>query len=53
MTAARRLADHAAVLHDGRIVVSGTADEVFDSDEELVRQFLTGAAQGPLQLRDL
>ena len=53
MTSARALADHAAVIHEGRIVVSGRADSVFESDEELVRQLVTGAAQGPLQLRDV
>jgi phospholipid/cholesterol/gamma-HCH transport system ATP-binding protein len=53
MTAARNLADHAAILHEGRIVVSGDADAVFESDEELVRQFVTGAADGPLLLRDV
>jgi phospholipid/cholesterol/gamma-HCH transport system ATP-binding protein len=53
MSAARKLADYAAVLHEGRIVVSGDADTVFDSDQELVRQLVTGAARGPLQLRDV
>ncbi len=53
MSAARKLADYAAVLHEGRIVVSGDADTVFDSDQELVRQLVSGAAQGPLQLRDV
>jgi phospholipid/cholesterol/gamma-HCH transport system ATP-binding protein len=53
MTSARALADHAAVIHDGRIVVSGTADDVFTSNEEVVRQLITGAVTGPLQLRDV
>jgi phospholipid/cholesterol/gamma-HCH transport system ATP-binding protein len=53
MSAARTLADHAAVIHDGRIVTSGTGDAVFDSDEELVRQLITGGTRGPVQLRDV
>ena len=53
MSAARKLADHAAVIHDGRIVTSGDADSVFGSEIELVRQLVTGAARGPLSLRDV
>ena len=52
MAAARTLADYAAVIHDGRIVASGTADAVFGSTEPLARQLVTGARSGPLQLRD-
>ena len=29
------------------------ADEVFDSEQELVRQLVSGAARGPLQLKDI
>jgi len=50
MTAARELADHAAVIHQGRIVASGDADAVFGSDDPLVRQLITGELSGPLQL---
>lgn len=51
MTAARELADDAAVIHEGRIVASGDADAVFGSTEPLVRQLITGELSGPLQLR--
>lgn len=51
MGAARKLADHAAVIHQGRTVVEGEAAAVFDSAEPLVRQLLTGAHTGPLQLQ--
>jgi phospholipid/cholesterol/gamma-HCH transport system ATP-binding protein len=53
MSAARQLADHVAVIHDGRIVASGVADEIFGSQEPLVRQLVTGGVTGPLQLRDV
>jgi phospholipid/cholesterol/gamma-HCH transport system ATP-binding protein len=53
MSAARQLADHVAVIHDGRIVASGVADEIFGSQEPLVRQLVTGGVAGPLQLRDV
>jgi phospholipid/cholesterol/gamma-HCH transport system ATP-binding protein len=51
MTAARRLADHAAVIHDGRIVASGEPDTVFGSTEPLVHQLVSGEEAGPLRLR--
>ncbi|MFL5870741.1 MAG: ABC transporter ATP-binding protein [Solirubrobacterales bacterium] len=53
MSAARQLADHVAVIHEGRIVATGEASQVFESDEPLVRQLLTGGVSGPLQLRDV
>ena len=37
-----------AVLWKGRIVESGPAEELFDSDNQFVRQFLSGASKGPL-----
>jgi phospholipid/cholesterol/gamma-HCH transport system ATP-binding protein len=52
MTVARDLADYVALIHEGRIVASGDADSVLGSDEPLVRQFVSGARSGPLQLRD-
>jgi phospholipid/cholesterol/gamma-HCH transport system ATP-binding protein len=52
MGAARRLADHVAVLHDGRIVASGPAEAVFDTADPLARQLVTGSPSGPLGLRD-
>jgi phospholipid/cholesterol/gamma-HCH transport system ATP-binding protein len=45
---ARRVAEHIAVLWKGRIVESGPADELFNSDNPFVRQFLSGEATGPL-----
>jgi phospholipid/cholesterol/gamma-HCH transport system ATP-binding protein len=51
MTAARELADYAAVIHEGRIAASGDADAVFGSSEPLVHQLVTGELSGPLELR--
>ena len=50
MTSARELADHVAVIHEGRIVASGDADAVFSS-EPLVGQLIAGELSGPIQLR--
>ena len=53
MDAARELADYAAVIHEGRIVASGGADAVLESQEPFLRQLVTGAPTGPLQLRNV
>src|SRR3954454_4542446 len=45
---ARRVADYIAILWKGRIVESGPAEELFNSDNQFVRQFLSGEARGPL-----
>jgi ABC-type transporter Mla maintaining outer membrane lipid asymmetry ATPase subunit MlaF len=46
----RQIADHVSVLWEGRIVASGLAHEVFDSDDEFVQQFLEGQVDGPLRM---
>lgn len=53
MSAARQLADHVAVINEGRIVQAGPAAEVLDSDEPLVKQLVTGDTSGPIKLRDV
>ena len=45
---ARRVAEFIAVLWRGRIVESGPAAELFNSENAFVRQFLTGESDGPL-----
>jgi phospholipid/cholesterol/gamma-HCH transport system ATP-binding protein len=47
---ARRIADFLAVLWKGRIVESGPSEELFDSDNDFVRQFLNAEIQGPLAM---
>ncbi len=48
IASARRLGDYIAVLWKGRIVESGDAERMFNSPNQFVRQFLAGAADGPL-----
>ena len=48
IASARRLGDYIAVLWKGRIVESGDAEAMFNSSNPFVRQFLAGAADGPL-----
>lgn len=47
---ARRIADFIAVLWKGRIVESGPKDELFESDNEFVHQFLQADVSGPLAM---
>ena len=47
---ARRVADFLAVLWKGRIVESGPQEELFNSDNEFVRQFLNAETRGPLAM---
>jgi phospholipid/cholesterol/gamma-HCH transport system ATP-binding protein len=47
---ARRIADFIAVLWKGRIVESGPSDELFDSPNEFVSQFLNAETEGPLAM---
>jgi phospholipid/cholesterol/gamma-HCH transport system ATP-binding protein len=48
IASARRVAEHISVLWKGRIVESGPAEELFNSDNAFVRQFLSGESHGPL-----
>jgi phospholipid/cholesterol/gamma-HCH transport system ATP-binding protein len=45
---ARRVAEYIAILWKGRIVESGPSDQLFNSQNQFVRQFLAGEARGPL-----
>jgi len=48
IASARRLGDYIAVLWKGRIVESGDAESMFNSENPFVRQFLGGSSVGPL-----
>ena len=45
---ARTVSDYVAVIWKGKVVHYGDADGAFNSDNPFVRQFLAGAAEGPL-----
>ena len=42
------IADRVAMLHDGSIVFSGTAEEARRSEIPVVKQFVHGLTEGPL-----
>lgn len=48
MPSAFKIADRMAMLSKGRIVFSGTVDEVRTTSHPMVRQFIEGRSQGPL-----
>lgn len=48
MASAFKVADRMAMLSRGKIVFTGTVDEVRNTDHPMVRQFIEGNSQGPL-----
>ena len=48
MASVRKIADHVAMLYDGRIIWNGTVDALDKSGNEYVDQFIHGRADGPI-----
>ena len=48
MNSVFRIADRIVMLHQGNILQIGTPDEIKNSENPLVRQFITGQAEGPI-----
>jgi phospholipid/cholesterol/gamma-HCH transport system ATP-binding protein len=48
IASARRLAEYMAILWRGKIVEAGMRQELFESSNAFVRQFLSGESAGPL-----
>ena len=49
MKSAYKIADRIVVLHDGKIIKSGTPEEIEHSDDPVIYQFINGLAEGPLK----
>ncbi|MFQ5691739.1 MAG: ABC transporter ATP-binding protein [Nitrospinota bacterium] len=45
-----KIGDRVAMLHDGRIQACGTPEEIKNSQDPVVRQFITGSAEGPIHV---
>jgi len=45
-----KIADKLAMLHEGRIIESGTIKEMKANDNPVVQQFLEGRAEGPIKV---
>lgn len=48
MTSAYKIADKIAMLYNGKIIASGTPEEIRGSSDPIVKQFITGASKGPI-----
>jgi phospholipid/cholesterol/gamma-HCH transport system ATP-binding protein len=46
--ALRRFAPRMAMLHQGRLLYDGPTDRILDDGGDIVRQFVSGALEGPL-----
>jgi phospholipid/cholesterol/gamma-HCH transport system ATP-binding protein len=49
MPSAFKIADRIAMINGGKIVFTGTVDEVRNTSHPMVRQFIEGNSQGPLE----
>ncbi len=49
MQSAFKVADRMALLNDGRVVFLGSAEDVRTTRDPLVRQFVEGSSEGPIQ----
>ncbi|RMD64496.1 MAG: ABC transporter ATP-binding protein, partial [Planctomycetota bacterium] len=43
----RRIADHVVMLHEGRVILDGSLEELERSDDPRVKQFREGLVEGP------
>ena len=48
MKSAYKIADRIAMLYNGRIIEIGTPEEIQNSSNQIVQQFITGSAKGPI-----
>lgn len=48
MVSAYKIADRISMLYEGRIIETATPEEIKNSRNPVVQQFITGAAQGPI-----
>lgn len=50
LQSAYKVADRIIMLHDGKILFDGTPDEVKNTTNPIVRQFIEGRAEGPIMV---
>ncbi len=49
MVSTYKVADQVAMLYQGRIIATGTPEEIQNSKNPVIQQFITGAAEGPIE----
>ena len=47
-----RISDRIAMLYGGQFIAVGTPDEIRRCEDPVVRQFIEGRAEGPIQVTD-
>lgn len=53
MVSAYKVADRLAMLYNGKIVFTGSPEELKETQDPIVRQFITGSAEGPIRHVDV
>jgi phospholipid/cholesterol/gamma-HCH transport system ATP-binding protein len=48
ITSARRIADRIVMLYEGKAIFNGSPDDLMNSTDPVVQQFVEGRAQGPI-----
>jgi phospholipid/cholesterol/gamma-HCH transport system ATP-binding protein len=51
MSSAYKIADRIAMLYEGKIIEVGSPDEIKNTANPIVRQFITGSASGPIKIQ--
>lgn len=49
MRSAYKIATRIAMMHDGKMIYNGTPDQVRETDNAYVKQFISGSASGPIR----
>ena len=50
MSTIKRTADKVIMLYDGKIVFSGTPEELLKMDNDYTKQFVTASIEGPMKM---
>lgn len=53
MVSAYKIADRVAMLYNGKIIFSGSPEEIKEAKDPIVQQFITGSAEGPIGHTDV
>lgn len=51
MNSAYDIADRIAMLYDGRVIQCDVPERIRNTDNEIVRQFISGSLEGPIQIQ--
>ncbi len=51
MSSVYRIADHIVMLHQGKMIFEGTVEEIRNSRDLYVKQFINGEADGPISFK--